>query len=48
MKQTCASGGTWLVKSEASSHLERMVAKVKYVPTKNGLVPVRVLNPRDE
>ena len=48
VKQTCASRGTWLVESETSSRLGVMVARGLVCPDKNGLVPVRVLNPRDE
>ena len=48
VKQTCASGRTWLVESEDSSRLGVMVAGGLVCPGKNELVPVRVLNPRDE
>jgi len=49
VKQTSgATGGTWFVESDTSSRLGVMVARGLVCPNRNGLVPVRVLNPRDE
>ena len=49
VKQTRgATGGTWFVESDVSSRLGVMVARGLVCPNRNGLVPVRVLNPRDE
>ena len=49
VKQTSgATGGTWFVESDVSSRLGVIVARGLVCPNRNGLVPVRVLNPRDE
>ena len=46
-QSTCVSG-TWIVESDASNRLGVVVARGLVCPNGAGLIPVRVLNPRDE